>query len=58
MIHSEIKPYGARTRRFILGKHTELPQKVKKTISLLEVINKNILMCLPLEFEEWLDKFS
>ena len=30
VIHSEIKPYGPGTRRFILGKHTELPQKVKK----------------------------
>ena len=31
VIHSEIKPYGPGTRRFILGKHTELgSQKVKK----------------------------
>lgn len=63
VIHSEIKPYGPGTRRFILGKHTELPQKVKKLpngkFTRSHGKQKYFNVPLPaLEFEEWLDKFS
>ena len=27
VVHSEIRPYGPGTRRFVLGKHIELPEK-------------------------------
>ena len=63
VIHSEIKPYGPGTRRFILGKHTELPQKVKKLpngkFTRSHGKQKYFNVPLPaLEFEDWLDKFS
>ena len=63
VVQSEIKPYGPGTRRFILGKHTELPQKVKKLpngkFTRSHGKQKYFNVPLPaLEFEEWLDKFS
>ena len=30
IVHSEIRPYGPGTRRYMLGKHIELPEKIKK----------------------------
>ena len=50
VVQSEIKPYGPGTRRFILGKHTELPQKVKNnTLFLLgeNCFANGVILILP-----------
>jgi len=63
VVHSEIRPYGPGTRRFILGKHTELPEKKevlpngKITRTHGKQIYLNELPLSALEFEEWLDNY-
>jgi len=64
IVHSEIRPYGPGTRRYILGKHIELPEKIKKiektgkfTRTHGKQIYINELPLPALEFEEWLDNY-
>ena len=61
-LHAEIPPYGPGTRRFIFGKHKELPKKIEKLPNGKFARGTGIqeYLCKPMpaiEFEEWLDKF-
>ena len=63
LLHSEIKPYCPGTRRFVLGKHMELPKKIEKLPNGKFARGTGVQMYfgkvpLPaLEFEKWLDEF-
>ena len=62
VIHSEIKPYGPGTRRFVLGRHKEIPKaleklpngKFRRGLGVQEYLSSKPLPAL--EFEAVLDK--
>ena len=58
--NAEISPHGPGTRRFVLGKHIELPKKIEKMPDgkFRRGLGEQEYLCKPmpaLEFEEWLD---
>ena len=62
LLHSEIKPYGRGTRRYVLGRHIEVPVdgntlpsgRVQKTPGKQEYFNKPMD---GLTFIPWLEQF-
>ncbi len=62
VLHSEIKPYGPGTRRFVLGRHKEIPKaleklpngKFRRGLGVQEYLSSKPLPAL--EFEAVLDK--
>ena len=62
VLHSEIKPYGPGTRRFVLGRHKEIPKaleklpngKFRRGLGVQEYVSSKPLPAF--EFEAVLDK--
>ena len=62
VLHSEIRPYGPGTRRFVLGRHKEIPKaleklpngKFRRGLGVQEYLSSKPLPAL--EFEAVLDK--
>jgi|TARA_R100000030_G_scaffold99743_1_gene91262 hypothetical protein len=63
VLHSEIKPYGPGTRRFMLGRHRKIPKQIQKlpngkfSRDLGEQTYMHRTPLPALQFEEWLDEF-
>ena len=62
VIHSEIKPYGPGTRRFVLGRHKKIPNKLEKLPNgkFKRDLGIQEYLCIPMpaiKFEEWLDNY-
>ena len=62
LLHSEIKPYGRGTRRYVLGRHIEVPVdgntlpsgRVQKTPGKQEYLSEPMD---GIDFKPWLDQF-
>ena len=62
LLHSEIKPYGKGTRRYVLGRHIEEPidshllpsGNIQKTPGKQEYLNEPMD---GIDFKPWLDQF-